>query len=102
MANEGVLDAPAPADDRLLAVGEFVAGQHLVDGGVADSVGGDAPAQTVDDADGGVVTLGAHRLEAAELAAFAVRLLVGLTHEAALEPAVHPHLDAADPEHRVA
>ena len=41
---EQVFDCPALAGDRVFGIGGLVGIQHLVDGGVADRVGGGAPA----------------------------------------------------------
>src|SRR5204863_6450097 len=87
-ADEEVLDRPALAADRAVAVCSSVGVQHLVDRGVAHRVRSDAPAEAVQLAHDGNVVLHRHDLDPLELPTLAERLLVGRAHMPAFESAV--------------
>src|SRR5262252_450325 len=91
-----MLDRPALAGDRPLGVGGLVGIKDLVDGGVADRVGGGAPAEVIDGLDDGIVFLWRHHGEPIEGAALAVFAGERLRHVPAFEAAVDQKLDAAD------
>ena len=101
-ADEEVLDRPALAADRAVAVRCGVGVEHLIDRGVAHRVRGDAPAEAVQLAHCGDVLGERHDLDSLELAAFAERFLVGRAHVPAFESAVDQGLHSADAQPFVA
>ncbi len=94
-SDEGVLDAPAALDDGVFPIGALVCGQHQIDGGVADGVGGDPPPSPVHLTHDRRVAFRVDRLQSTERPFVTPWLFVRRAHQSAFEAAIHRELDAA-------
>src|SRR5262245_6798973 len=91
-----MLDRPAPPRDGAIGIRRLIAAKHHVKRGVADRMGGDAPAVLVEGARDRREVSSRHGVDAVIGAAAAHGADERLRHETTLEAAIDTQLDAAD------
>src|SRR6185369_10529584 len=101
-ADERVLDSPTSTVDGPFGIGGLIPSEHFVDRGVADGMREYAPPETVVQLHRFVEPIRWRGLQAAELAALAVRFFVRVPHETPFESAVGGHLHASEAEECIA